>query len=56
MGTVFSNLIAKTLAYFYNNDRISFESGGLFSILKYIFGVLTTRSIQMKSHDLPGKH
>ena len=43
----FLNPIAKILAYLYNNNRISFKSEGLFSILKYIFGLLTTQSVQI---------
>ena len=43
----FSNPIAKILEYLYNKDRISFKSEGLFCILKYIFGLLTTQSVQI---------
>ena len=43
----FSNPIAKILEYLYNKDRISFKSEGLFSILKNIFGLLTTQSVQI---------
>ena len=56
IGCVFSNPIANILAYLYNKDRISFKSEGLFSILKYIFGPLTSQSVQIQSHDLSGKH
>ena len=44
---IFSNPIAKILAYLYNKVRISFKGKGLFSILKYIFGLLTTQSVQI---------
>ena len=43
----FLNPIAKILAYLYNKDRTSFKSEGLFSTLKYIFGLLTTQSVQI---------
>ena len=39
--------LQRNYIFTYNNDRIPLISEGLFSILKYVFGLLTTHSIQI---------